>query len=128
MLLGGRMRLWHQDLINRLPQQQLLGQHRECAALRGNGWGRRHATVNYVFDHSPYLLYQYHLLVMAEMEVRGYQPSEEWKDKNYRGTHCDPFLNLPECVVNRPIYPEHDHCYKEECLSNLREKGIDLED
>ena len=69
------MRLWHQCLINRLPQHQLLGQHRECAALRGNGWGKRHATVNYVFDHSPYLLYRYHLLVIAEMESRGYQPS-----------------------------------------------------
>lgn len=33
------MRLWHQDLITRLPRQQLLGQHRECAALRGAGWG-----------------------------------------------------------------------------------------
>ena len=44
------MRLWHQDLIERLPRQQLLGQHRECAALRGRGWGKSHATVNYVFE------------------------------------------------------------------------------
>ena len=51
------MRLWHQDMINKLPRQQLLGQHRECCALRGNGWGRQHATVNYVFRYSPYLLY-----------------------------------------------------------------------
>ena len=41
------MRLWHQDMINKLPRQQLLGQHRECCALRGNGWGRQHATVNW---------------------------------------------------------------------------------
>ena len=32
------MRLWHQDLIPKLPRPQLLGQHRECCALRGNGW------------------------------------------------------------------------------------------
>lgn len=50
------MRLWHQDLINKLPRQQLLGQHRECAALRGAGWERPHATVNYVFDYSPHKL------------------------------------------------------------------------
>ena len=43
------MRLWHQTLIPLLPRGQLLGQHRECAALRGAGWGRPHATVNYVF-------------------------------------------------------------------------------
>ena len=30
------MRLWHEDLIHKLPRQQLLGQHRECCALRGN--------------------------------------------------------------------------------------------
>ena len=29
------MRLWHQDLLPLLPRAQLLGQHRECAALRG---------------------------------------------------------------------------------------------
>ena len=39
------MRLWHQDLIPKLPRPQLLGQHRECCALRGNGWGKKHATV-----------------------------------------------------------------------------------
>ena len=39
------MRLWHEALISQLPRPQLLGQHRECCALRGNGWGRKHATV-----------------------------------------------------------------------------------
>lgn len=29
------MRLWHEEIISQLPCQQLLGQHRECAALRG---------------------------------------------------------------------------------------------
>ena len=68
------MRLWHQTLIPLLPRAQLLGQHRECAALRGAGWGRPHATVNYVFTHSPYKLYLYHALIMDEMEKRGYKP------------------------------------------------------
>lgn len=34
-----KMRLWHEKLLNQLPRQQLLGQHRETAALRGKGWG-----------------------------------------------------------------------------------------
>ena len=54
------MRLWHEKLISKLPRQQLLGQHRECCALRGNGWGKKHATVDYVFHYSPYKLFQYH--------------------------------------------------------------------
>lgn len=69
------MRLWHQNLISWLPRQQLLGQHRELAALRGRGWGKAHATVNYVFQYSPYKLYQFHLLVLAEMQRRNYHPN-----------------------------------------------------
>ena len=34
------MRLWHEALLPKLPRQQLLGQHREVAALRGAGWER----------------------------------------------------------------------------------------
>ncbi len=40
-------------LINFRPQ--LLGQHRNVA-LRGNGWGRRHATVD-MSSYSPYRLF-----------------------------------------------------------------------
>ncbi|WP_255810558.1 pyrimidine dimer DNA glycosylase/endonuclease V [Treponema denticola] len=39
------MRLWHQNLISRLPAQQLLGQHRECYALRGLDWRKKHPVV-----------------------------------------------------------------------------------
>ncbi|MET3557364.1 uncharacterized protein (TIGR02328 family) [Streptococcus rupicaprae] len=121
------MRLWHQDLMANLPRQQLLGQHRECAALRGRGWGKPHATVNYVFDHSPYKLYQYHVLVMEEMAKRGYQPDQAWHDPNYRGKTAQPYTDLPVLSVTNPIYPEHDETYLQECLDNLRDKGIDLE-
>lgn len=79
------MRLWHEDLIGQLPRTQLLGQHRECCALRGNGWGKKHATVDYVFTYSPYVLYQYHTLIMDEMERRGYNVTPLWKEASYRG-------------------------------------------
>ena len=79
------MRLWHQDLIPKLPRPQLLGQHRECCALRGNGWGKKHATVNYVFDYSPYRLYAYHRLIMEEMTARGYKVSPEWWEPTRAG-------------------------------------------
>ena len=67
------MRLWHYSLIPLLPRQQLLGQHRECCAMRGKGWGKKHATVDYVFKYHPYQLYMFHQLVMAEMKRRGYE-------------------------------------------------------
>ena len=90
------MRLWHEALISQLPRPQILGQHRECCALRGNGWGRKHATVDYVFTHSPYRLYAYHDLIMEEMASRGYKVSPEWLDKNYRGKTCPPYQDLAE--------------------------------
>jgi len=121
------MRLWHEALISQLPRPQLLGQHRECCALRGNGWGRKHATVDYVFTHSPYRLYAYHCLIMEEMARRGYKVSTEWLDKNYRGKTCPPYQDLAEEKLKSPIYSEHDHAYYEEYLANLREKGIELE-
>lgn len=121
------MRLWHEDLICFLPRNQLLGQHRECCALRGKGWARKHATVNYVFNYSPFLLYKYHLMIMNEMTERGYKVSEEWFDKNYRGKSISPYSNLLEIATSSPIYNEHNDIYLKECLENLEAKGISLE-
>ena len=131
------MRLWHQSLIKYLPRQQLLGQHRECAALRGKGWGKKHSVVNYVFTHSPARLVAYHYLVMNEMRERGYNPDKLWYDCDYRGSAlgeevlwCDQaamlgFLDAAE-NHNYLIYPEHDDLYLQECLDNLKSKGIEI--
>lgn len=120
------MRLWHQKLISKLPRQQLLGQHRELAALRGNGWGKKHATVNYVFKYSPFKLFQFHKLVIDEMLKRGYKPDLKWLDANYRGKIAIPYSNLKECELTLPIYPEHNDEYLNECLENLKSKHIFL--
>lgn len=122
------MRLWHEKLIPELPRQQLLGQHRECCALRGLGWNRKHATVDYVFQYSPYKLYQYHMHVMNEMKRRGYSTDPLWKAPIYRGKSCPPYNEeyIKAKEESRPIYPEHDTAYLEECLINLWEKGIRL--
>ncbi|MBS7577755.1 MULTISPECIES: TIGR02328 family protein [unclassified Enterococcus] len=118
------MRLWHQELIRKLPRAQLLGQHRECCALRGNGWGKKHSTVNYVFKYSPNKLFYYHKLVMEEMARRNYKPDEKWLDMRYRGMKCEPYLQLQDEGITNPIYPEHNHAYLLECLENLERKGI----
>ena len=130
------MRLWHQDLIPHLPRQQLLGLHRECCALRGKGWGRKHATVNYVFTHLPEYLISYHYKVMDEMKARGYHPDETWYNPNYRGsilgfqeTWTDKNLmnSILEYTKTHLCYPEeHNEDYLIECLNNLKEKGVIL--
>ena len=120
------MRLWHEALIPKLPRQQLLGQHRECCALRGKGWGKPHSTVNYVFKYSPYKLFQYHQLVMNEMQDRGYKPDLVWFNPLYRGKAIGSYTELPELPVEQPIYQEHDNDYLTECLENLAQKDIYL--
>lgn len=131
------MRLWHQKLIPYLPRQQLLGQHRECCALRGKGWGKKHATVDYVFTHSPDYLIAYHFLVMHEMRKRGYNPDEAWDNPNYRGNilgieqdrsspkHLCSILTSTT-ISNEEIYFEHDDAYLRECIENLENKGVDM--
>ena len=125
------MRLWHESLLSKLPRQQLLGQHRECCALRGAGWGRKHSVVNYVFTHDPEYLYVYHCRVIDEMKNRGYHPDEIWYNASYRGKTLgyDPHFCGDEYAYTRhPVYDEHNDEYLKECIDNLKSKGIDIDE
>lgn len=126
------MRLWHQTLISKLPRQQLTGQHRECCALRGNGWNKKHSTVDYVFNYEPNRLYFYHMEIMREMIRR--KPDSKidrnWFDDRYRGKNCEYWVYAPfvhnyslDCDI---IYPEHNEEYLQECIENLKNKGIEI--
>ena len=121
------MRLWHEELIPLLPRQQLLGQHRECCAMRGNGWGKKHRVVDYVFKHSLHDLELYHAKVMQEMFNRGYKVSSEWFYRNYRGKHINTVPNDLIPLIKEKVYLEHDGVYMHECLENLAKKGIIIE-
>lgn len=125
------MRLWHEKLISYLDNQRILGQYRECCALRGLGWNKKHKTVDYVFTYNPYKLVRYHRLVMREMVRRGFKPDLTWDDCRYRGKNCLPWDNqdLINDVCNlymHTIYPEHNDAYLNECLENLKDKGIKI--
>lgn len=121
------MRLWHEELLNKLPRQQLIGQHRELCALRGNGYEQNHSTVNYVWEYSKERLIAFHLKVMKEMENRGYNPSPEWYNLKYRGKNCDNWNDVDERKVyyyqKNKCYPEHNDKYLRECVDNLFEKN-----
>ena len=130
------MRLWHQNLIPQLPRQQLLGQWRECIALLGNGWGRKHKTVDYVFQHPESYLMAYSKKVYDEMTKRGYYPNLDRVQmalrKRLTYAEIEEQWNLMYQIIakkpkNRIIYPEHNDSYYRECLENLRLKGIEIE-
>ena len=119
------MRLWHQQLISKLPLQQLLGLHREICALRGNSWGKKHSVVDYVFKHPVVYLITYHYLVMDEMKSRGYKVNEIWYNPLYRGKNCKEWEEM--CINELGVrYPEHNDAYLQECIDNLKAKGITL--
>lgn len=120
------MRLWHETLVPHLPRPQLLGQHRECCALRGGGWKKPHSTVNYIWGHGPGSLFLYHLLVMTEMNRRQYNVDPLWRVPAYRGKKCAKWDHISLPFFRNPIYPEHNTKYLSECLENLREKGVNL--
>lgn len=124
------MRLWHESLLRLLPRQQLLGQHREACALRGNGWGKPHSVINYIYNHNFEKLIAYHYRVMDEMKRRNYNITKEWLDYNYRGKQLGYSDNINEDKViqyycdDGIIYSEHNDDYLKECLDNLKDKGI----
>lgn len=123
------MRLWPWQMIPKLPNKQLLGQHRECCALRGNGWGKKHSTVDYVFNYSPMRLSGYHQLVLAEFKKRGYQYDQRWEYPQYRGQFCEEYSGefwVAHCLEFGKTYPEHDEAYYNECVENLANKGHDV--
>jgi len=109
------MRLWHPLMIPHLPHRQLQSQHCEICGMRGNGWGKPHATVDYVWQYPPGYLYRYHVRVMDELIRRGVNVDLKWYDKRYRGRNCKPWIFTgPE-----NDYPEHNTVYLAECILNL---------
>ena len=76
---------------------------------------------------------------MDEMERRGYHPDPIWRQTSWRGNALD-FDPSPEwnCGIevqdilmlvgatDVKIYPEHNDDYLQECIENLRSKGIEI--
>ena len=115
------MRLWHKDLIDVLPQKQLVAQWRECCAIARNiavKGSPNHILVNRIMDYPINEFWVYSKLVFLEMRRRGYL--------------CDfslftcwfPNVQLPEDSVDDiDIFSAwHTKRYMYQCYSNLEEK------
>lgn len=66
--------------------------------------------------------------IMNEMSRRGYNADARWIDGRYRGNSCNPYSEVGACVVRGKIYPEHDDRYLQECIENLKGKGVKIGD
>lgn len=126
------MRLWHQLLIPYLDDKRLLNQHCTCCALRGNGWGKKHSIVDYVFAYNVSHLFEYHDVVMMEMFKRGYEVKDHyWYDNTFCGRKLT-FLAIKDVDSYKYhpgdplIFKEHNNEYLRECLLTLKAKGVEL--
>ena len=113
------MRLWHKDLLDVLPRQQLIGQWRECCAIAKNISEKGtpgHVLVNRIMEYPDEHFNRYAEMVNGEMLMRGYK-SDMDKFVLYRGLHWTPYTS------NYPLFQGwHNARYLKQCLLNLQEK------
>ena len=116
------MRLWHIDLIDVLPRQQLLGQWRELNSVFKNQ--NRHILIDFVYDYPIDDLYNYSMLVAQECLKRKYKINLNnffFYFKDYNIDYMKPIF-----------YYKMNSRYLKQCYYNLQEKydcgGISQED
>lgn len=125
---GGKMRLWHKDLIEVLPRQQLLGQWRECCLIAKNiaEQGKpNHLLVNRIMDFPLEHFYSYAKWVEYEMKSRRYKCDFEKFEKWYRKIEFTPLnTNMPyQWLQEKDLFPDwHNINYLQQCYFNLAEK------
>lgn len=129
------MRLWHYDLLDVLPKQQLCSQLRECVAIAKNIYEKgttNHILINPIMDYDLNHFRLYCNLVIKEMEKRGYKVSDKTKDKLNQYLHGRISVSntfggqLKVLLINNKhellFEGWHTDRYLKQCLYNLEEK------
>ena len=121
------MRLWHKDLIDVLPRQQLVAQWRECCGIARNiavEGSPNHILVNRIADYPFEEFWAYTRLVYLEMQRRGYKCNFY----DFAKWFSEPKLmemDFLEAKVVDPIdifQQWHTKRYLWQCYANLEEK------
>lgn len=112
------MRLWHKDLIDVLPDNQLKGQWRECCLITKalHDGNLNHLLVNKVKDYAPDHLWTYGRMVHDEMRKRGYKVDFE------RFNQWFPFGGYGHIDRDTLFDGWHNDRYLLQCYYNLQEK------
>lgn len=117
------MRLWHKELIDVLPRQQLISQWRECcciARLITEKETPNHILVNKIMEYDLSHFITYTELVLNEMRQREYKAQEEKFYKHFE--HMSYEISISK--VMKPMIFEnwHTNRYFIQCYYNLQEK------
>ena len=111
------MRLWHYKLIPFLPKSQLLAQWRELNSIFKKQ--DKHILINYIYEYPKDNLHSYCLLVMNEMDQRGYKIKAIDNFYDYFFGDGRRYLNW---IDNNPFPEHHNDRYLRQCFYNLQEK------
>lgn len=118
------MRLWHKNLIQFLPRQQLISQWRECCAITGSIAKKgtsNHLLVNKVLS-SRGDFYAYCHQVIDALEKRGYKVSSK-SVKNCFDNILSSNSIFETNATHFELFPNwHNARYLKQCLLNLQEK------
>lgn len=120
------MRLWHKDLIDVLPRQQLLAQWRECCAIASNIATKgtpNHILVNKITDYSQIHFIEYAERIIDEMSKRQYGVSEASYLRFMENLKASNKYFYDGIMINKNIYPDWmNERYLRQCYYNLQEK------
>lgn len=122
------MRLWHKDLIDVLPNQQLVAQWREICCIAKNIAEKgtpNHILVNKILDYSHLHFLEYTNRILKELTNREYQISEEaylrCVENLKTGINNGCFYD--GIMINKEVYPDWmNNRYLTQCFYNLQEK------
>lgn len=117
------MRLWHYELIPVLPRQQLLGQWRELNSIYVNQ--NKHVLINFVYNYPEYDLQTYSVLVIEEMQKRGYKMNlDNFFIYFFDFRSCDQDVSWLSQDISYyiPFEKKMNDRYLRQCYYNLQEK------
>ena len=116
------MRLWHKNLIDVLPRQQLLGQLRECVLIAKNIYEKgkpNHSLVDCIMSYDISHFNSYVYLILQEMRMRKYKVRNETIAKLNKYTNLVYFNSIK---FNDLFRNWHNETYLDICFYNLLEK------
>ncbi len=113
------MRLWHKDLIEKLPDKMIVSQWRELSAITGsiNKKGTpNHRLVNIILEYDKSHFYTYSNIIYNEMKRRNMKPNSNVYNKIDAYCHSN--------IIDRKLLFKdwHNDRYYKQCYYNLEEK------
>ena len=111
-----KIRIWHIDLINVLPRQQLVAQWRELNSIFKKQ--DNHILINFVYDCPKEHLLYYTNLIIAEFKKRGYKIKSLDNYNTYFEGIQAPVYIAPCNLFNFKMGER----YLRQCYYNLQEK------